>query len=188
MPLIALYDSCVLYPAPLRDLLMQLAVEGLFQARWSNRIHDEWIAAVLRDRPDIKRRQLEHTRRLMNKHARDCLVENFETLIPKLELPDANDRHVLAAAIHCRADVIVTFNLKDFPSRFLAAYSIIAQHPDDFLADLAYSAPQILCLAARTVRARLVDPPYSVDDYLARLSRQNIPKTVAFLRKNRQFI
>lgn len=110
----ALYDSCVLYPAPLRDLLMWLGLSDLFRPRWSNEIHEEWIRNVLKDRPDLTREQLERTRDLMNANVRDCLVTGYEPLIDGLTLPDPDDRHVLAAAIRASADVIVTFNLKDF--------------------------------------------------------------------------
>src|ERR1700722_6141619 len=100
----ALYDACVLHPAPLRDLLLQLALSDLFRAKWSNAIHDEWIESVLERRPDLKREQLERTRALMNSHVRGCLVEGHEPLIKTLVLPDPDDRHVVAAAIHARAD------------------------------------------------------------------------------------
>lgn len=109
------YDACVLYPAPLRDLLMRLALTDLYRARWTDRIHDEWMHSVLKQRPDLKREDLERTRELMNAHVRDCLVTGFEYLIPVVELPDPDDRHVVAAAIHAGADLIVTFNLQDFP-------------------------------------------------------------------------
>jgi predicted nucleic acid-binding protein len=184
----ALYDACVLYPAPLRDMLMQLALANLFRAKWSNRIHDEWIKSVLRERTDLKREQLERTRDLMNAHVRDCLVEEFDSLIPALKLPDADDRHVLAAAIRGRADVIVTYNLDDFPAAALAPYSIEAQHPDDFLTHLTSLKPAAVCYAAKCVRARLKSPPYSPDDYLDTLARQRLPQTVAFLRANRRLI
>ena len=95
----ALYDACVLYPAPLRDLLVRLGGSGLFRARWTNQIHDEWICNVLENRADLSRERLERTRDLMNEHIFDSLVTGYEDLIPSLELPDADDRHVLAAAI-----------------------------------------------------------------------------------------
>jgi predicted nucleic acid-binding protein len=113
----AVYDSCVLYPAPLRDLLMHLAVVEVVRARWTDEIHQEWIRSVLEDRPDITRTQLERTRALMNAHAEDSLVKGYENVIPALALPDPDDRHVLAAAIHSQADVIVTYNLRDFRTR-----------------------------------------------------------------------
>jgi predicted nucleic acid-binding protein len=183
--LTALYDACVLYPAPLRDLLMQLALTDRFRAKWTEAIHAEWINAVLRERPDLTRPQLERTRDLMNRHARDCLIEGYEALIPSLTLPDPNDRHVLAAAIHGRADIIVTFNLKDFPDWVLKSHGVKAQHPDEFLKNLCGSAPADVCESARKTRARLKNPPKSVDEYLEILALQKLPETVAFLRENR---
>ena len=128
----ALYDACVLYPAPLRDLLLELALTDLFRAKWSAQIHDEWIQAVLDHRSDLTVAQLRRTRDLMDMHVRDCLVEDFEELIPSLTLPDPNDRHVLAAAIRGRADVIVTYNLTDFPDKALQKYGITPQHQMSF--------------------------------------------------------
>jgi hypothetical protein len=82
----AVYDACVLYPAPLRDFLMHLAMTELFRARWTEAIHDEWIAAVLADRPDVTRAQLERTRDLMNKAVPNCLVAGHSSLIAGLTL------------------------------------------------------------------------------------------------------
>ena len=87
-------DACVLYPAPLRDLLLELAISGLFKVHWTAKIHDEWIRAVLRERPDLAASQLARTRDLMDLHSEDALVEGFENLIAGLCLPDPDDRHV----------------------------------------------------------------------------------------------
>ena len=73
----AVYDACVLYPAPLRDLLMHLALTDLFRARWTADIHEEWMRSVLRDRPDLSREKLERVRGLMDAHVRDCLVTGY---------------------------------------------------------------------------------------------------------------
>lgn len=178
----ALYDACVLYPAPLRDLLLELALTDLFRAKWSSHIHEEWIRAVLEDRPDLTAVQLHRTRDLMDLHARDCLVEDFEELIPSLILPDANDRHVLAAAIRGRADVIVTYNLTDFPDKELQKYGITPQHPNEFILHLFNLAPSIVCAAARTHRARLKHPPKTTTEYLDTLERQSLTQFVAALR------
>jgi predicted nucleic acid-binding protein len=184
----ALYDACVLHPAPLRDLLMQLAMTDLFRAKWSNAIHDEWIKSVLERRSDLKREQLERTRELMNSHVRDSLVEGYEPLIGTLRLPDPDDRHVMAAAIHARADVIVTFNVADFPADVLRGYGLEAQHPDEFISHLADLSSQAVIHAARTCRARLKQPPKSVDEYLECIAAQRLPQTVAFLRQSSRLI
>jgi hypothetical protein len=147
----ALYDACVLYPAPIRDVLMHLALTDLFHARWTNMIHEEWIRAVLANRPDLTRPQLERTRDLMNAHARDALIHDFEDLIPSLSLPDPNDRHVLAAAIRGRVDVIVTYNTKDFPDKSVATYAIVAQHAGSASKDggIALGTALAVCLPRR---------------------------------------
>ncbi len=83
----ALLDANILYPAPLRDLFLQLAVTDLFKARWSADIHREWIEALLRNEPHRERAALERTRDLMDQHTRDALVTGYEGLIPTLCFP-----------------------------------------------------------------------------------------------------
>jgi predicted nucleic acid-binding protein len=174
--LTVVYDACVLYPAPLRDLLMRLALTDLYQARWSDQIHDEWITAVLRNRPDLPKQQLERTRPLMNAHVRDALVDGHQTLIPALELTDPDDRHVLAAAIKCGADLILTFNLDDFPEQALASHGIGACHPDPFLVDHLNLDSARVCTAMRLHRASLKNPPKTVEEYLATMAEQGLSR------------
>ena len=181
--LTALLDANVLYPAPMRDILLQLAVEGLFRARWTADIHHEWIEALLRNEPHRDRAALERTRTLMDTAVGDALITGYEALIECLELPDADDRHVMAAAIVGRCDVIVTQNLQDFPAAVLQPYGIETQHPDDFLAHHLNLTPGKFCVAVRKVRARLKNPPYSVEDYLAVLTRQGLVVTVTELEQ-----
>ncbi|RMG83059.1 MAG: PIN domain-containing protein, partial [Chloroflexi bacterium] len=126
---VALLDANVLYPAPIRDILLQLAVEDVFWGRWTADIHEEWIEALLRNEPHRERMALERTRDLMNQATRDALITGYEALINCLELPDPNDRHVLAAAIVGRCDVIVTQNLQDFPTEIVSLFGIEVQHP-----------------------------------------------------------
>lgn len=172
-----------MFPAPLRDLLVELAAAGLFRAKWTNEIHEEWISNVLKKRADLTRAALERTRDLMNGAVLDCLVEGYEDLVLGLQLPDPNDKHVLAAAIHCCADSIITFNLKDFPKDALDRYGIDALHPDEFINfQFGLEEPSVV-IAAQRCRARLRKPPKSADEYLDTLERQGLPKTVAKLRE-----
>lgn len=117
--LVAVYDACVLYPTFLRDFLVRLAIhgrrQGVLRAKWTGRIHREWIRAVLRRKSNLIPSDLLQTRRLMDQHVRGCRVRGYERWEQRLTLPDPDDRHVLAAALACVADVIVTFNTKDFP-------------------------------------------------------------------------
>jgi hypothetical protein len=178
----ALFDANVLYPAPLRDLLLQLAVADLFRAKWTADIHREWMEALLANEPHRDRARLERTRDLMDRSTRDCLVTGYEGLIPALELPDPDDRHVLAAAIVGRCDVIVTQNLKDFPDSALEPYGIDVQHPDEFLCNHLNLAQGLFCGAVRKVRGRLQNPPYSIEQYLEILTRNGLVGTAAELR------
>jgi hypothetical protein len=182
--LTAIYDACVLYPAPLRDFLMQLALTDLFRAKWTDRIHDEWIRNLLQNRPDLKREQLEKTRQLMNAATRDALVEGYDGLIDSVKLPDEDDQHVLAAAIHAHAGIIVTFNLKDFPPKTLRQHKVEAIHPDNFVMRLFKMDSGAVCEAARQHRARLRNPSKSVEEYLLTLSNQGLGKTVEHLKAN----
>ena len=146
------YDACVLYPAPLRDLLMRLALK------------------------DLSRAQLERTRSLMNAYVRDALVDGHQSLVPALELPDPDDRHVLAAAIKCGADLILTFNLDDFPEQALTIHGLGACHPDLFLVDQLNLDAERVCMAMRQHRARLKNPPKTVEEYLTTLEEQGLSR------------
>jgi hypothetical protein len=162
--------------------LMWLALTDLFNAKWTDEIHDEWIRNVLAGRPDLKPEQLERTRQLMNTRIRDCLVTGYENLIERLTLPDQDDRHVLAAAILAGADVIVTFNLADFPPDVLSQFNIEARHPDDFVLGLMDLDEETVCAAVERQRAGLKNPPKSVDDHLETLRAQGLPKSAARLQ------
>jgi hypothetical protein len=179
---VALLDACVLYPAPLRDLMMRLAVARLFQPRWSDEIHEEWMRNVLSDRPDVARESLVRCRELMEKHVPFCLVTEFEWLIPSITLPDPDDRHVLAAAIHGGAGLIVTFNLADFPASVLSDHGIEAVHPDEFVFRLMDEDPDGVIAAMRLHRAALKKPPKDSAQYLSTLEQCGLKETVARLR------
>jgi predicted nucleic acid-binding protein len=180
--LVAVYDANVLYPAELRNLLMHLALTGLFRAKWSAAVHEEWISNLLKNRPDLTREKLERTRQLMDKATLEALVEGYEDLIPTLSLPDENDRHVLAAAIRGDARVIVTMNLKDFPSEVLQQYEMEALHPDEFILQLIELASDAVMDAAEMHRRSLKNPPKSIEGFLGSLEAQGLPQSVAALR------
>lgn len=180
-PYTAVYDANVLYPAPLRDFLMRLALTGAYRARWSAQIHDEWKRNLLLNRQDLTSAQLDRTSELMDKAIPDALVTDYESLVAGLELPDVDDRHVLAVAIKCNAATIVTFNLKDFPKAVLDPLGIEALHPDDFIADLWDLDKAAVLEAAQRQRASLKNPPHNVREYLDKLLQQKLPETVKLL-------
>lgn len=184
----ALLDASVLYSAPLRDLLLELAVSDLYRAKWSNAINDEWINALLSNRSDLTRKQLERTRDLMNTHVRDALVEGYEDLVEIVRLPDPGDRHVVAAAIKGRADVVVTANVRDFPASSLQRWDLEVQHPDEFLQHHFHLSPSTFLAAARRVRLRLKQPPVTIDEYLQTLEAHGLVATVGELTPFREFM
>ncbi len=182
MAFTAIYDACVLYPAPLRDFLMWLALTDLFKARWTEEIHAEWIRNVLKNRPDLTLEQLTRTKNLMNANVRDCLVTDYEPLIAAIKLPDPKDCHVLAAAIRAQATIIVTFNLRDFPNQILKSYSVKAVHPDEFVQSLIELNPIAVCMAAQSQRQTLKNPPKTTDEYLETLLKSGLKQTVTLMR------
>ena len=180
---IVVYDACVFYPAPLRDLLIRLAMTRRFRARWTTKIHEEWTRNLLANRKDLTQQQLDQAVANINKAVEDCLINGYEHLIEGLKLPDPNDRHVLAAAIRAGAAAIVTMNLKDFPDEALNEFEIFAQHPDDFILDLADLEPPILERVAKEQRANLRNPSVSAKDFVANLRRQGLPGVASFLEE-----
>ena len=178
----AFLDASVLYPVSLRNLLMRLTLAGLYQARWSAHVHEEWIRSVLRDHPHIPAARLHELRDAMDERAEDSLVTGYEALIESLTLPDPNDRHVLAAAIVTGADVIVTCNLRDFPEAALDQYNIEAQHPDEFIRHMLDLSPVMVVDAVRRQQASLLKPPVGMKELLALFERLGLAETVIELR------
>jgi predicted nucleic acid-binding protein len=178
----AIIDACVLYSAPIRDLVVRIAQAGLIQARWSDEIHEEWMRSLLNNNPRISRARLERTRSLMDGALRDCVVTGHMQIVDSLTLPDPHDRHVLAAAVHAGAELIVTFNLSDFPPQSLAPHGVKARHPDELCFDLLNSAPDEFCAAARSQRLALKNPPMTVAEFLAKLELVGLPRAIKGVR------
>ncbi|HHR6079621.1 TPA: PIN domain-containing protein [Providencia alcalifaciens] len=187
-PFPVVLDACVLYPSLLRDLLMHLAITGLYQAKWTETIQDEWQRNLLINRPDLTQKQLIRTASLMNNALPDARVSQYEPLIEGIELPDLNDRHVVAAAIKCHAKIIVTLNLKDFPKESMDKLEIEALHPDEFISDLFDLNHALALSAVRRQRLSLTKPEINIDEYFAALLRQGLPMTVKALEKYQSMI
>lgn len=173
----AVLDACVLYSAAMRDLFMRLTVSLAFQPIWTDTIQDEWTRNVLANRPELDRKQIERTRALMERYGRDWQAPHYERYIERVELPDENDRHVVAAAIAGGASIIVTYNLKDFPDAALAAHGIRAQHPDTFLSDLLQQEPDAFSEAIRALLEALKNPPKTFEQLLYLMRAQGLHET-----------
>lgn len=127
-------DTNVIYPIEYRDILLWFASYDLFTPKWSRNIFVEW-ERVMKEK-GVDQKGIARRVGFVEKAFPDAMVENYESLIDKLELPDEDDRHILAAAIKTNANVIVTQNLKDFPDDVLCQYSLKAKSCDDFLTDI----------------------------------------------------
>ena len=182
------FDACVLYSVLLRGFLLSLASRKLVEPFWSQKIQDEWVCSLLQNRPDLERENLERTCRRMDIHFPNGLVRGYEAIAPTLSLPDPDDKHVLALAIHTEAEYIVTANLADFPKAALHSYGIKAVSPDEFILLLIRKSPSRVLQTVKNHRLSLSRPSKTVDEYLAMLKKHGLPGTVAFLRKHKSDI
>jgi predicted nucleic acid-binding protein len=183
MAFIAVYDANVLYPNTLRDLLIRIAqLPHLVQAKWTEEILDEVIGALRKNLPDISVEQTGRLRQRMNAAVRDCLVSGYEPLVPALELPDPGDRHVLAAAIKTKAQIIVTRNLKDFPAEQLAPWELKAKSPDSFVRDQIDIDRQAVWACVQQIVDSRTRNPVTIDDVLNQLERDGLVGSATVLR------
>jgi predicted nucleic acid-binding protein len=181
-PFVVVYDANVLFPAPLRDTLVRVAMKGLVQAKWTDEIHEEWISNVLEAQPHREEAKLRRAARLMNAAVRDCLVTGYEELIPVLNLPDPDDRHVLAAAIKAGAQTIVTEDKKHFPKSELEKWNIETERADAFLLGLTEINLPLVLELLREQHADLKRNPPTKEEFLDTLLRQGLTQTVATVK------
>ncbi|MDA8000858.1 MAG: PIN domain-containing protein [Alphaproteobacteria bacterium] len=179
----ALLDANILYSNSLRDICLQLSRADVFQAKWTEDIHQEWMNARLKNDPRATQAKLARTRGKIDEET-DGLITGYEHLIPELDLPDPDDRHVLAAAIVGRCDAIITKDLRGFPGARLAPHRIAARHPDEFLLERLNLASAPFCMAIKEIRSRLINPSYSVEEYLSNLRKQGLAGTASALEKH----
>lgn len=182
-PPVAVLDACVLYPFHLRNVLIQAAVDGLFDALWTKDIHEEWIRNLTANAAAVPRERLEATRDKMMAVLPEANVTDYQALISGLDLPDPDDRHVLAAAIAGRASIIVTSNGKDFPAASLQSYGITSLSPDVFLMNLYASFPDALIDSAARARHNLQKSLPAVDAFIDVLARQGLTAFAEILRQ-----
>lgn len=165
---VAVYDASCLFSKQIRFLLLAFAVHGTVRARWSRRLLQE-TAASLAGR--LRGDSLEDLGRWLKTETdlvRDGLVEQYESWLAEISLPDPDDAHVVAAAIECGATTIVTSNLRDFPDAETGRYGIVAKHPDDFILE---------CIGANAaIAARILDDHPDAVAFVNRI-RAELPKS-----------
>lgn len=180
-----LLDANVLYSNFIRDLLLSLFAARLYDAKWTDEINDEWVRHLLKNRTDIDPQRIKRTLELMNGLTPSPLVANYRHLIEQITLPDKDDRHVLAAAIACGAKKILTWNLRDFPARFLNEFGISSENPDRFISALIIAKPQKVVEVFRAARLRQKRPKMEVDHFFAALQQNKLSLTSAQLERFR---
>lgn len=181
-------DANVFFGARLRSLVLFMAQSNMFRARWSERVHEEWMRNLIAKRRDIDWSKLETIRDFMNEAVPDSLVAGYEDLIPNLTLPDPDDRHILAAALKTRADMILTFNVRDFPTHIIEPFNIEIYHPDDFLQDLFGISKDLFIDFVREDFLHYKTPPLTFDRYIEDLRKAGVPKTAELISKLRILI
>jgi hypothetical protein len=181
-PETAVCDACVLYPFHQRNILIQASADGLYDARWTDEIHDEWMRNLIANAPTLPIERLQATRNLMEQALPQALVENFHRHIDSIALPDSDDRHVVAAAIEANASHILTWNLRDFPVKELKKHGLVRETPDAFLADIYDEAPELVLGSLARARRNLTKSGVSGQGFLDLLKKQGLIKLAARLR------
>ncbi|WP_341223731.1 RSP_2648 family PIN domain-containing protein [Loktanella salsilacus] len=159
-----LLDACVLYPTVMREVLIGCASAELFQPCWSPRILEEWARATVKLGPEAEVFARGEIATLTAQFPRASVTPD-DGMLRRLWLPDADDIHVLAAAVAGHCDAILTMNAKDFPGNLLAEEDLFRADPDGFLLRLHDEAPQVVSDIAHKVLAeanRLSPEPWTI--------------------------
>lgn len=183
-PVVAVCDACILYPFHLRNVIVQASVDRLFHARWTDAIHDEWMRNLISNTPGLSIDRLEATKRLMNVALPEATVAGYEKHIQAINLPDPDDRHVVAAAIEADASTIITWNLRDFPVSELTKHNLVPQTPDTFLISLYEHIPDRLAGSIANARRNLSRSRVSESDFIGILRDQKLTELAARVEKD----
>jgi hypothetical protein len=173
-PAVAVFDACILYPFHLRNILIQAAVDRLVEARWTDQIHNEWIRSLVARRPAIPLARLKDVHHLLDDLVPAARVTGYEQHVTAVNLPDPNDRHVVAAGIAAGATIILTWNLRDFPAKELRKFGLHRESPDHFLSGLYDDAPELMIASLANARSNLTKTQLSAPDFVNMLTRQRL--------------
>jgi len=184
---VVVLDANVLFPFRTRDILLRFHHAGLFRARWTERILDEWTRNLLDWKPHLER-SVRSQQRAMARHFDDVLVTGYEPLVGAFDLPDAGDRHVLAAAIRCGARYIVTDNLADFPKEVLTGFGIEAITADAFLLQIAKLHPSEALAVLRILRMHYRNPKFTPSEFVLDLTAKGLPRLAALAEGYRELL
>lgn len=174
-----LLDACVLVPVALADTLLRLAEADLYRPLWSERILNEMVDAIEAVRPNLEPGAARKRADVMRAFFEDAEVDGWQDLEPGIVLPDPDDRHVVAAALRGRADLIVTANVRDFPKELLAQMGLEVQHPDEFLLNQLDLEPDRTIAALHRQAAATRRPAITTKVLLSHLAKCGVPQFAA---------
>jgi len=172
-------DTNVIYPIDIRDLLFWFASYDLFTPKWSKHIFTEWENVM--QRKGIPGNEIQKRLEKAQRAFPDALVDNYESLVNALELPDDKDRHVLAAAIKTNANIIVTNNIKDFPKEYLATFGLVAKSADDFITDTIDLNNDLALEAFRALVLNRTNPNLDEFEILDRFRKNGLNDSANYL-------
>ena len=172
-------DTNVIFPIEIRDLLFWFASYDLFTPKWSKHIFDEWQNVM--ERKGVAKSEIEKRINMAQLAFPDALVDNYESLIGSLELPDEKDRHVMAAAIKTNANIIVTNNLKDFPLDYLTKFGLNAKSADDFITDTIDLNPELAVEAFRALVMNRTNPNFDEFEILDRFRNNGLKDSANYI-------
>ena len=176
---IAVLDTNVIYPVIIRDILFWFAHYDLYTPKWSEHIFDEWKKVM--KQKGVSEEEANKRIAKANIAFPDALVQNYKGLIEHLRLPDADDRHVLAAAIKTNASIIVTNNIKDFPEEYLQSFGLNAKTADDFLTDIIDLNHEQTIAAFKEMVLNKKNPKQDAFEVLNQLRNAGLRDTANFL-------
>lgn len=169
----AFFDTCALYNSRLNDVILRLADRGAFRPLWSQDVLDELERNLVKngELPELARKRVD----TMSTYFADAMVEGYDDLIGGM-LCDPKDRHVLAATIRANAEVLVTFNLKDFPAASTVPFDIEVVHPDAFLLDQLDLFPGAVVDVLGQLVSIYRQPAVTIEEMLRSLAKAGVPQ------------
>lgn len=185
----AIIDACVFFGMLKTDALMSLCTRGLFAAKWSRRIEDEWMGHLNQKLPD-KQQQITNRQEQMRLAVPDWEVceDGIATIEPSLQLPDKDDRHVLAAAIVGHADCIVTDDKRGFDEAIVNQYGIEVIDTDKFISNQLDLDEYQALAAFKAMRLRWGNPKAEPDDFCAVFEKNKLLLTAQRLKERIELI
>jgi len=174
-------DTCVLYPIVLTDTLLRIAEQSVFRPHWSSDVMAE-LRRNLADVPQVGKEGAQRRIEAMNRAFPAATVTGYEPLISGMEC-DPKDRHVMAAAVHSECQVVVAYNLKDFPAESMAKHQLEAVHPDTFLLDQLDLYPEAVSNALRRQSAKSARPKLTALQLMGSFEKLQLAGFAAELRR-----